>query len=222
MAWDITKPLDTDDASGVGASAREIKAEIQSALQEEHAFPGSDVNNPVAYHKFPSGTTAERPAAGYANRWYHNSETGNIERDNGFAWETLVDKSLGIPAGTKCVFRMATAPTGWTQDATVNDRMIRALNGNGGQTGGTWTITTDSVSHNHGITTYSLELQWYAINVNHSGGTPNQYGRVMKPVGGAAGYKFSSVHDNTQGYSHAHTITSWRPSYVDCIICAKD
>ena len=45
------------------------------------------------------------------------------------------------PAGTKKLFYQATAPTGWTQDASQGNKALRVVNGTGGGTGNTtnWT-----------------------------------------------------------------------------------
>ena len=58
--------------------------------------------------------------------------------------------SVGFPSGTKVVFAQASAPTGWTQDTTNNDKALRVVSGSGGGTGGTHALTSPpSTSHTH-------------------------------------------------------------------------
>ena len=37
--------------------------------------------------------------------------------------------SVGFASGTKVVFAQASAPTGWTQDTTHNDKALRVVSG---------------------------------------------------------------------------------------------
>jgi len=58
--------------------------------------------------------------------------------------------SVGFPSGTVMVFHQASAPTGWTQDTTNNDKALRVVSGSGGGTGGTHGLTSPpSTSHTH-------------------------------------------------------------------------
>ena len=43
---------------------------------------------------------------------------------------------LNAPTGTRLAFHQASPPTGWTQDITVTDSMLRVVSGAGGATGG--------------------------------------------------------------------------------------
>ena len=72
-----------------------------------------------------------------------------------------IDGNLGIPTGTRMLFYQASAPTGWTKVTSVNDRLLRAVSGSGGSTGGNWEIsglsiggtallTSQMPSHSHG------------------------------------------------------------------------
>ena len=58
--------------------------------------------------------------------------------------------SVGFPSGTKVVFAQASAPTGWTQDTTNNDKALRVVSGTGGGTGGTHAFSSPpSTAHTH-------------------------------------------------------------------------
>ena len=55
-----------------------------------------------------------------------------------------------FPSGTKMVFYQASAPTGWTQDTTNNDKALRVVSGSGGGTGGTHGLSSPpSTAHTH-------------------------------------------------------------------------
>lgn len=61
-----------------------------------------------------------------------------------------------FPAGTKVVFAQASAPTGWTQDTTNNDKALRVVSGAGGGTGGTHSLSSPpSTSHTHSTPAHS-------------------------------------------------------------------
>lgn len=51
-----------------------------------------------------------------------------------------------IPSGSRMVFYQANAPTGWSQVTSINDRVLRVVSGDGGTTGGSWSISGISVS----------------------------------------------------------------------------
>lgn len=56
----------------------------------------------------------------------------------------------GFPAGTVLAFFQASAPVGWTQIVTHNDKALRVVNGSGGGSGGTHGLTAPpSLNHTH-------------------------------------------------------------------------
>ena len=70
------------------------------------------------------------------------------------ALDTRIDSleaTLSAPVGTRLVFHQAAAPTGWTQDTTKNDYMMRVVSTAGGGSGGSDSpILNNKVpSHNH-------------------------------------------------------------------------
>jgi len=61
-----------------------------------------------------------------------------------------------FPSGTKMVFYQASAPTGWTQDTTNNDKALRVVSGSGGGTGGTHGLSSPpSTAHTHSTPSHS-------------------------------------------------------------------
>lgn len=125
-----------------------------------------------------------------------------------------------VPGGgtTKMVFVNSAAPDGWTFDATLNDRVLRATStvGDGGSTGGSWTVS--------GLTTNT----YHRHNVNGTTGSSNNN---VAGDGGPSQSWATNVHTHTvninsnyQG-STSNPVSSngtWRPNYVDVIVCSKD
>lgn len=55
-----------------------------------------------------------------------------------------------FPTGTSWIFHQASAPTGWTQVTTQNNKALRVVSGTGGGSGGTNSFTTTMSSFNIG------------------------------------------------------------------------
>lgn len=78
------------------------------------------------------------------------------------AFTTITGDGSGLtgvepfPSGTKVVFGQASAPTGWTQDITNNDKALRVVSGVGGGTGGTHALSSPpSTAHTHSTPAHS-------------------------------------------------------------------
>jgi hypothetical protein len=157
--------------------------------------------------------------------------------------DTLSD-ALIAPAGTRLLFPQATAPTGWTQDASLNDRVLRVVSGAGGGTGGNWAISGVTVQ-GHALT--QAELPSYDLSYTDGGhyhtrgddpSVPNIV--LQSPGSGTAGSWTTSggsafrtttdpvnitIHSGGGNQAHNHDLTAdgnWRPAYVDSIIASKD
>lgn len=138
------------------------------------------------------------------------------------------------PNGTKALFYQASAPTGWTQDTSVNDRMLRVVSGSGGGTGGSWTISGLNVlghtlslsqipSHNHGGGNHSHNA---AASTGNTSNPVDTAPREVRDPNYAIGTTSSGTIISTQGGggSHDHGIShngNWRPSYADVIVCTR-
>lgn len=135
---------------------------------------------------------------------------------------TALTGQLSAPTGTRMPFHQAAAPTGWTQDASKNDYMLRVVSGTGGAAGGTDSpILNDKVSsHNH------------AINITDPG---HLHTGVYKPGGGGATDDFNGSETYSFGRSTDSATTGitadsdnnagssdWTPKYLDIIIAVKD
>ena len=143
-----------------------------------------------------------------------------------------------LPAGSSTEFFNATAPNGWTLDASNNNVAIRIVNTAGGGTGGTQnftaafatgravsgTVATGTVgnttltaaqmpahTHYHGTGTDSSRVNPYV-----DGGSGGGYNANTS----SAGSSNSHNHSLTMN-SHDHTI-AMDVKYADAIICTKD
>jgi len=133
-----------------------------------------------------------------------------------------------IPSGSITDWFQAAAPTGWTQDTSQNDKVLRIVSGTGGGSGGAWAISglTNGSTGSHVLTISQIPAHNHII---YNGASLNS--NVTN--GGIAGTvtpntKYNTTESKGGGGSHSHsgpTIASdgtWRPSYIDMIIAAKD
>lgn len=78
---DPSQPLDSELASLGASRIREGRAGTAGFAGLEHFLNGA--------HKFLSGSTAGRPAAGNGGRVYVNTQNGSVESDTGAQWQNL-------------------------------------------------------------------------------------------------------------------------------------
>jgi len=195
LTWDAAKPAGSQKIRLSDEEIRDNWVALADALNREHIFPGTEGVD-AGIHKVPVGNSNP---SGYEGRlaiannllnWYSNG-----------AWRTL------IPAGTKMAFFQASVPTGWTQDTSVNDKVLRVVSGTGGGSGGSWTISGISVSSSASTESQSV---WVSSTATFAPGS------TTAVTGIGTGW-------------HSHNISStaasngtWRPAYIDVVIGAKD
>jgi hypothetical protein len=69
-------------------------------------------------------------------------------------------------AGTTLLFYQATAPTGWTQVTTQNDKVLRVVSGAGGGTGGTTAFTSVFTSRTPAGTNSGGSVSAHTLTIN--------------------------------------------------------
>lgn len=74
---------------------------------------------------------------------------------------TVSEGKLNAASGTSLLFPQAAAPTGWTQDVAVNDRLMRVVSGPGGGTGGDWEISGITIA-GHALTVAEMAEHLHA------------------------------------------------------------
>jgi len=149
-----------------------------------------------------------------------------------------------MPAGTTTNFFQAAAPTGWTQNNTYTNHMMRIVSGTGGGSGGTNSPILNNVvpSHTHGFTTGGVS----ANHTHYDSGHTHNYDHGMQNIsnyfsgGSYQGFAIGPIgtYTTTTGYAsigymsadHSHSgstdngssQTNWTPQYIDNILCSKN
>jgi hypothetical protein len=189
---------------------------IPSKWTEEHYSDSG-------YHKFKIGNSTERdntiPSPGTGMLFIRDDTPApTIEYWNGLAWTSATQGA--IPSGSKMLFIQDTVPTGWTLDVSANDKVIRVVNveASGGVTGGSWTIS--------GVTVDGHQLSILEMP-SHTHGLDFQFDTIGFSTGWAFRAEPGSSSTNPSGgnLEHSHGVSSdgtWRPSYINAIICIKD
>lgn len=146
-------------------------------------------------------------------------------------------------AGIKMAFFMSAPPTGWAQDTTHNNKMMRVVSGTGGGSGGTDSPISYSqdLSHPHGTSAVGLTVaqmpSHYHDSLHGYGATrPSEWTAAGTATtgglfgGGTADDPWAASRTQTQGSGDAHThgdtstttlTATWSPAYVDFIIGTK-
>jgi len=144
-----------------------------------------------------------------------------------------------MPAGTVTNFFQASAPTGWTQNTSYSNHMMRIVSGAGGGSGGTMSPILNNVvpAHTHGFTTGGVSADHTHYDSGHThnftayfdGGTgfvaPGGIGQdSAKPT--ATSYAnlggMSANHTHSGGTDNGSSQTNWTPQYIDNILCSKN
>lgn len=134
-------------------------------------------------------------------------------------------QSSVIPTGSKILFLQSSCPTGWTQDTSMVDLVVRISSTTGGTTGG-----TDSISNppTHTHATASHVLTTAEIPAHHHTYRDYTTNSVFSTSGGTGqdGTTTSNTSDTGGGGGHDHgnvsSVVGFSPKYVNLIICTKN
>lgn len=102
--WDTTTPSGSESKSLGDDRIRELKTDVQTSLQYEGSFPGSDTSNPRFIYKLSSGTTGSEPTgnAAPAGRLFFNDTRHALEQSSGDGvWRVLDPVSTGSVTASK-------------------------------------------------------------------------------------------------------------------------
>ena len=158
-----------------------------------------------------------------SNGQFLSKQSGN---NGGLTWATVSSEDF-IPDGSVMAFFQASAPTGWTQVTTQNDKVLRVVSGTGGGTGGTWAVnggvttsshgghahTSAAHTHSHNLaagaaTLSTAQLASHTHTYNQVSATQTASNFVENYYGGFSAYK-STASTNTgssgSGSSHSHS-----------------
>ena len=157
-----------------------------------------------------------------------------VEHDEAGVHGATAKASMGadVPSGAKMLFYADTAPTGWTLDNTLDDKVVFVTKGSaaGGQTGGgvhsTGTWTQPGHQHTHAAFTLTInEMPAHTHTVSYgSGGTAHIPRDLLDAeagtfLSGSTGGGASHTHPNAAAAATANT---WRPAAYAMIICSKN
>lgn len=156
---------------------------------------------------------------------------------------TAVSEGEGssIPAGTVMSFFQATAPTGFTQLTSIDNKSVRIVGGAGGGGGGSIPFTTlfsptSTYSGSINITSGQVgdstisEAQLgshahsYQSSVNTSGAVPGggANGQNYGQTTGAAGGNQAHTHSLAGAAAVGNFTTNFAVEYIDMILASKD
>lgn len=119
-------------------------------------------------------------------------------------------KTDGWAQSTKTLFYQATVPSGWTQDASQNDKALRVVGSTGGGVaGGSQALSSNvPLSHTHaGISSDGSHTHAYAAHTHGAGVTTNAIGQSSTKVVIDDGSGFLSQYNNSGGSLSAHLLT---------------
>ncbi len=129
-------------------------------------------------------------------------------------------KHYAFTAGVKIPAYMSAAPTGWTQDTSLNDYMLTVVSGAGGSTAGTNGASLGvpaTATGSHVLTT--TEMPAHTHNYSHD--VAGSSG-VTGSTGSALSGTLTASSSAGGGGGHTHTLTSWVPLIAKMILITKD
>lgn len=138
-----------------------------------------------------------------------------------------------FPPGTKLVFTMNTAPTGWVLDTSNDNKMLRVSTGTGGGGGGSASFTDvftnriiPLVDHGHAVNQGGGHVHSYTVsnsqNRQHGQGqgkTSSNSGQTASNTGGAV-VSFEVFSASQSGQATGNQV-DFSIKYVDVIVCQK-
>lgn len=125
-----------------------------------------------------------------------------------------------IPAGTVMLFYQASAPTGFTQVTTQNNKALRVVSGTGGGTGGSIDFTTAFAANTVGSTTLTT-AQMPSHTHTFSGSVFLDGSTYLSSFASTNPTTYTSSSTGGGG-SHTHSFQSLAVQYIDIILCSKN
>lgn len=156
----------------------------------------------------------------------------------------VLGQAAELPTGTKIVFFQATCPTGWTQDATQNNKALRIVSGTGAGTGGTTAFSTVFASRtpagtvgDTAISISQMPLHGHPMRLSiENTSSSNLAGGIMLNDTNTSSFAaFTGAVSDSQGQqiggtgggnTHTHSFTGTPMDFdvlrIDVIICTRD
>jgi len=216
---------------------RQLYIAIRERMQVDHQWKNGQLDG--EHKKVTLLKSAEKPIAVATHGFVYTKDVGAGAIELFFedaAGNELQLTSAGkfnpqyvFPVGTKAIFYQNTAPTGWTIDTTLDDKLLFVTKGAGagGQTGGTvhstgtWTIS-GITGGDHVLTIAEMPSHRHDIKKNTSARDEMYgYGQAGDELGGEQQYSGYTG----GGAAHSHGVShdgAWRPAAYCVIIASKD
>ena len=221
---------------------RQLYVAIRERMQVDHQWENGQLDG--EHKKVTLLKSAEKPTAVATYGFVYTKDVGAGKIELFFedaAGNELQLTSAGkfnpqyvFPAGTKAIFYQDTAPTGWTIENTLDDKLLFVTKGSGagGQTGGTvhstgtWTISgITGGSHTLIVAEMPAHTHVYQTGDNTALSKISQNGNFGGGTSDDASYRYNS--ESTGGdATHSHGASShngaWRPAAYCVIIASKN
>lgn len=128
--------------------------------------------------------------------------------------------AASFPSGTRMLFHQTAAPTGWTKDATLNDKALRVVSGTVSSGGSAAFSSVFGKSATDSHTLLIAEMPSHTHDIQAWGSDGNN--RVETAAASNGPFNITNAIQNTGGDGgHSHNMDI-RVQYVDVIIAEKD
>ena len=227
--WELIADFSASSVEGLGT--------MSTQNDDEVVITGGTIDGIT-----PTGLSAPSSGQDAARKIYIDDAIDTLT-----AYVDTQDGLLGAESGTRMVFQQTAAPTGWTKDATHNDKALRIVSGTA-SSGGTSPFSTvfgKTATDGRSITQANLPSVTLTTNISagqgsHShtltganfgtnNGSGAQSGSSFNAANGILGISYAAATLPAMtgttalggsGTAHTHPI-ELRVQYVDCIVCEK-
>lgn len=178
---DVSGNMYTGNNASGSASAKQVKSTLltptflSSGAGGAHNHGGASVDTSLADITFAYCDViagAKDSSTGYTDltNYFHTGDKIDFDPFVTLAQNDEYNRLRLMPSGSVVVWGQASAPTGWTKLATVDDKALRVVSGTGGGTGGSYSPSTlvnmqhthtapTGSTHSHTIAAHSHQLQ---------------------------------------------------------------
>ena len=233
VAWSSTYPTlmgwNGANTYGVRVDSARIADTVTSLASLTVNQTSYSCTNPITT---ATGNTINIASTSNAYGTKYVQSTAPTSPCDGDVWYDTSGTDAGtFQAGTTLLFYQSSAPTGWTQVTTQNDKALRVVSGTGGGSGGSTSFTSVFASrsvpllqHTHVLTDPGHSHSWQAYNGQ---GGANYGFNFVAGIADFVGYTTYGVESHTTGISMADAGTAgasmdFAVQYIDIILCSKN
>ena len=237
-------PADTENISLGATKIRVYKLAIRERMQNDHYWDPAGTDADHGEHKQVNFHAPISTPGNIANKAFlygkdisSKIELHYLDEDGNEVVLTKAGAAQAFPSGTKLSFYQDSAPTGWTIQNTLDDKLMFVSKGSvaGGETGGgehstgSWTIsgldhdhTTPNHQHEIPLGVDGSSLVWPTTPTFGVGTGFTYNNRAVIAQGGSSNYILTKDEGSGTTSSDSASDGSWRPASYVFIICEKD